>query len=314
MMKDIGEFLVLRYSLVEEAQRSLEVAALPAPKGAAISIALIGDREFIKNSVLYAFVGFAVAKPTPLHDFAIGRYLVGKVAKLRTAHVGEKVPGDIIERQADDWIPLITVVDLEEQFIFVQHDWKFGTETQIAGAIQAGIRDPVLAKYNHRVFVEPKTRTADFWSVVKSHKKIYRLEIKLISPNILRTNESAREALKELKKLYGQDEMSMVLENESGDLKVPVDPIADYIDYASEGEGKWILITEGDSGGKKKHTSEKSAISVQLPVPSQEEVYHEGQLELETGAPAPGREASDAGLIAEVVAESELLIRQDSND
>lgn len=130
-MKDIGEFLVLRYSLVEEAQRSLEVAALPAPKGAAISIALIGDREFIKNSVLYAFVGFAVAKPTPLHDFAIGRYLVGKVAKLRTAHVGEKVPGDIIERQADDWIPLITVVDLEEQFIFVQHDWKFGQKLKL---------------------------------------------------------------------------------------------------------------------------------------------------------------------------------------
>lgn len=310
-MKNTGEFLVLRYSLVEEAQGSLEVAELPVPKGAAVSIALIGDREFIRNNVQYAFVGFSEANPTDLFRFEKGRYLVGKVAKLRTAHVGEKVPGDIIEHSADDWIPLVTVVDLKEQYIFIQRDWRFGTESQIANAIQAGIREPVLAKYNHRVFVEPKTRKAEFWSVVRTHKKIYRLEIKLISPNILRTNEKARDALEELKKLYGQDEMSMVLESESGNLEVPEEPIADYIDYTAEGEGKWVLVTEGEKGGKKKHTSEKAAISIELPIPTQEEIYHEGQLEFETGLPAPGRESGDAGLIVQVITESESLNRDD---
>lgn len=310
-MKNIGEFLVLRYSLVEEAQRSLEVAELPTPKGAAVTIALSGDREFTRNNVLYAFVGFSEAKSTELIQFEAGRYLVGKIAKLRTAHVGEKVPGDIIAHTTDDWIPLVTVVDLKEQYIFVQRDWRFGTESQIANAIQAGIREPVLAKYNHRVFVEPKTRKAEFWSVVRTHKKIYRLEIKLISPNILRTNEKARETLLELKKLYGQDEMSMVLENESGNLVVPEEPLADYIDYTSEGEGKWLLVTEGEKGGKKKHSSEKAAITVQLPVPTQEEIYREGQLELETGQPAPRREADDASLIAQVITESESLDRDD---
>lgn len=310
-MKNTGDFLVLRYSLVEEAQKTLEVAELPSPKGAAVSVALIEDREFVRNNVRYAFVGFSEAKPTDLFRFEKGRYLVGKVAKLRTAHVGEKVPGDIIEHTADDWIPLVAVVDLKEQYIFIQRDWRFGTESQIANAIQAGVREPVLAKYNHRIFVEPKTRKAEFWSVVKKHKKIYRLEIKLISPNILRTNEKAREALEELKKLYGQDEMSMVLENESGNLEVPEEPIADYIDYTAEGEGKWALVTEGEKGGKKKHTSEKAAISIELPIPTQEEIYHEGQLELETGLPAPGRESGDASLIVQVITESESLNRDD---
>lgn len=310
-MKNTGEFLVLRYSLVEEAQHSLEVSELPAPKGAAISIALNVDREFVRNNVRYAFVGFSEVKPTDLFQFQTGRYMVGKVAKLRTAHVGEKVPGDIIEHKADDWIPLVTVVDLWEQYIFVQRDWKFGTEEQIANAIQTGLRDPVLAQYNHRVFVELKTRKTDFWSVVKSHEKIYRLEIRLISPNILRTNEKARDALTALKELYGQDEISMILENESGSLAIPEEPIADYIDYASEGEGQWVLVTEGDRGGKKKHASGKSAISVELPVPTPEEIYQEGQLELETGLPAPGREASDAGLVAQVLLESETLGRDD---
>lgn len=310
-MNNTGDFLVLRYSLVEEAQRSLEVAELPIPKGAAVAIALIGDREFTRNNVLYAFVGFSEAKPTDLTRFEAGRYLVGKIAKLRTAYVGEKVPGDIIEYTTDDWIPLVTVFDLKEQYIFVQRNWKFGTESQIANAIQAGVREPILAKYNHRVFVEPRTRKAEFWSVVKAHKKIYRLEIKLISPNILRTNEKARDALLVLKKLYGQDEISMVLENESGNLVVPEEPIADYIDYTAEGEGKWVLVTEGEKGGKKKHSSENAAITVQLPVPTQEEIYQEGQLELETGLPAPGREVNDASLIVQVIMESEILSRDD---
>lgn len=300
-MKGIGEFLVLRYSLVEEAQKSIHVEKLPTPKGASAKAALAGDSEFLLNGVKYAFVGFSEAKPTELFAFEPGRYWVGKVAKLRTAHVGEKIPGDIVEHSADDWVPLVAVFDFLDQYIFVQRDWRFGTETQIANAIQSGMRDSILAKYNHRVFVEPKTRKAEFWSIVRAHKKIYRLEIKLISPNILRTNEKAREALAELKKLYGQDEMSLVLENDSGSLVIPKNPIADYVDYASEGEGKWSLVTEGEKGGKKKHSSEKAAISVTLPIPTQEEIYNEGQLELETGQPAPGRESGDASLIAQVV-------------
>jgi hypothetical protein len=313
-MKNVGEFLVLRYSLIEEAQKSIFVSPLPTPKGAAVRAALIDDREFVRNNVRYAFVGFSEAKPTDLYRFQEGRYLVGKVAKLRSTYVGEKVPGDIIEHEADDWIPLVAVFDLKEQYIFVQRNWKFGTESQIANAIQSGLREPVLTKYNYRVFVELKTKTAEFWSVVKAHKKIYKLEIKLISPNILRTNEKARETLAELKSLYGQDEMSFSLANESGSLEVPEEQIRDYIDYASEGEGKWVLVTEGKRGGKKKHTSEEAAISVELPLPTEEEIYDEGQLELETGSPAPGREASDASLIAQVITESDNLSIDDSDD
>ncbi|MBV5273689.1 MAG: hypothetical protein JZU52_08610 [Lamprocystis purpurea] len=160
--------------------------------------------------------------------------------------------------------------------------------------------------------MEPKTRTEDFWSVVETHNRIYKLEIRLISPNILRTNEKAREALEELKRLYGQDEIALTLENESGNLRIPKIPIADYIDYAAEGEGKWTLITEGAKGGKKKHTSDKAAITLDLPIPSEDEIHNEGQLELETGIPAPGRGASDAQLVAELLEEANALEKSPS--
>lgn len=313
-MKDIGAFLVLRYSLIEESQQSFEVSPLPVPKGAVVSIAIYGDREYTYNKVQYAFVGFSEVNPTPPYEFQSNRYIVGKIAKLRKAKVGEKVPGDIIEHEEDDWIPLVAIFDLQEQYIFVQRHWKFGSETLISNTIQAGLREPILAKYNHRVFVEAKTRKSDFWNVVNSHKKIYRFELNLISPNILKTNEKARDALKDLKELYGQDEMSMILENESGSLIIPEEPIADYIDYTAEGEGRWALVTEGTRGGKKTHTSDRAAISVDLPIPSEEEIYNEGQLELETGVPAPGRDLSDASLVAEVTLEAGKLERNTEDD
>lgn len=309
-----ADFIVLRYSLVEEAQQALIVDPLPDPKGSAIAVALFGDSEFSRNNVSYAFVGFAKVHPTPLFRFQENRYLAGKVAKLRKAQVHEKVPGDIIKHEADDWVPLVAIFDLYEQYVFVQRDWKFGTETQIASAIQTGLREPVLAKYNHRVFVEPKTRTEDFWSVVETHKRIYKLEIRLISPNILRTNERARDALEELKKIYGQEEISLTLENESGNLLVPRVPVADYIDYAAEGEGKWTLVTEGIQGGKKKHTSDEAAITLDLPVPSEDDIYSEGQLEIQTGAPAPGRGLNDAYLVAELLREVSILEKPRDRD
>lgn len=313
-MDERSNFLVLRYSLIEEQQRALGVRSLPSPKGRAVEVALIGDREYESKKVRYAFVGFTPVTPTAVYTFPFERYFAGKVAKLRKTQVGEKVPGDIIEHVEDDWIALITIFDFEQQFILVQRNWRFGTDSQIARAIEIGLRDPILAEYNHRVFVEARSRKEDFWKVIESHKKIYRLELNLISPNILDTNTKAREALDALKDLYGQESVSIKLENESGALDIPLEPVADYIDYISEGEGKWTVVTEGERGGKKTHKSESSALTVELPVPSEQEITTEGQLELETGEPAPGRDTNDARLIAEVHSETTSLERTEDDD
>ncbi|MEE4302196.1 MAG: hypothetical protein V2J24_22340 [Pseudomonadales bacterium] len=313
-MDDVTEFLVLRYSLIEEAQASVDTHPLPEPKGKAVEIALRGDREYASKQARYAFVGFTQPEPRAPYVFPASRFLVGKVAKLRKTHVGEKVPGDIIEHVADDWIPLITVVDVEAQHVLIQRNWRFGTDSQIARAVEAGMRDQVLAYYNHRVFVEPRTAKEDFWKVIEANRKIYRLELRLISPNILDTNEKAKDALEALKELYGQDEVALVLENETGSLKVPKEPVADYIDYIAEGEGRWSVVTEGSRGGKKKHKSESAPQTIQLSVPNEDEVRSEGQLELESGAPAPSRDRTDLQLIAEAYTETQELARRREDD
>lgn len=228
--------------------------------------------------------------------------MVGKTAKHKITKVGDKIPGDIISHDADDWVPIITIVDIVDQYIFVQHDWRFGTEEQIANAIHAGLKDPVLDEYNYSIFIEPKTIKGEFWNVVRSHKKVYKVELELISPNILETNVKARDALKAMKELFDQDEVKITLSNEYGDLKVPPAPIEDYIDYIEEGEGKWSVTTEGEHAGKKTHKSISAIVTIDLDIPSDEVVMSEGQLELETGKPAPGRFDNDARIVADVYA------------
>lgn len=298
-MDNVKSFLVLRYSLVEDSQQAFEPEPLPVPKGLAVIEALLGDRNFSHKRVDYSFVGFKEAVPTPQFEFPAKRFYVGKTAKRGRTHVGEKIPGDILEYQADDWIPLITLFDTEDQYIFVQKDWRFGNEELISQAIQAGLRSPLLSTYNHRIFVEPKTHTEWFWRVIGEHHKIFKVQLKLISPNILQTNIKARDALSALENVFNQDEVTITLESEAGEITVPQNPTSDYLDYIGEGEGSWKVTTEGKRGGKKTFSSAQSAEIVKLPVPHANEAGDQQQLDIEGRGIANARVSYDALLAAE---------------
>ncbi|MCJ8503156.1 hypothetical protein [Desulfatitalea alkaliphila] len=299
-MEESKDFLVLRYSLIGEQQLSLLAKELPEPKGAAIVAAIDKDTEFFLNGVKYGFVGFKRVEPVAGYNFPSGRFWVGKTAKLRVAKRGEKVPGDIVEHTEDDWVPILTIFDVEDQYIFVQRDWRFGTPEQIARALQRGLRDQVFENYNHKIFVEGLLSKDVFWDVVRKFNKLYKVNLKLISPNILETNKRAKEALKSLRELFDQDEIDLTLLNETGNLKIPQEPVGDYVDYISEGEGSWSIVTEGERGGKKRHSSVENTKIIELTTSSSEMIEEERRIEQETGMPAPSRTLSDARLIAEV--------------
>lgn len=302
-MPDQREFLVLRFSLTEESQRAISPDPLPTPKGKAVLAAIEKDREFALNGVEYSFVGFVEGQPSLQSRIDPTRFFIGKFAKLKKAHMGIKVPGDIVETVEDDWLPLLTIFDLKEQYIFVAKDWRFGTPEQTVRAMQGGLREPVLAKYNHRVFVEGRTRGETFWKVVRGHKRIYKLELRLISPNILETNLRAREALAALKQLFAQDKVDVTLNSESGQLRVPNEPVASYLEYIEQGEGTWAVTTEGSHGGKKKHTSSENIETASLEVSSEPAIDSPTQLQLEPPAPGQTRPSGDSSVIDQVLQE-----------
>lgn len=300
-MVDQKEFLVLRYSLIEEPQVSMSVELLPSPKGMAVLASIQRDREFTLNGVQYSFVGFSEARPSQKSRIEPSRFFIGKFAKLKKAHMGIKVPGDILETEEDDWVPLLTIFDLKDQYIFVAKDWRFGTPEQTVRAMQGGLREPVLAKYNHRVFVEGKTRGDSFWKVVKQHKRIYKLELRLISPNILDTNLRAREALAALKQLFAQDQVDVTLNSDVGKLRVPEEPVSSYLEYIEQGEGTWAVTTEGAHGGKKKHTSSENIEMATLEFDTNGTAEAAAQLRLEPEESGDTVQTPDSSVIDQVL-------------
>ncbi|MGB3209474.1 MAG: hypothetical protein WBB19_02095 [Desulforhopalus sp.] len=282
-MGDSTEYMTFRYSIIKESQMHMYAKELPEIKGAVIFDALQfnqGDREFQRYGVNYSFIGFHYVQPQAHSKFDVNRYLVGKFAKLKRTETGVRVPGNILSQKQDDWIGATTVVDTFTQHLFVEKNWKLGKTEQIEKALNFGISKPILDEYNCKVFVKGKTDENIFWEIVRESTNIYNLHLKMVSPNILETNKKAREALKDLQDVFKQDEIDFTLKNDSGDLQIPIKPIADYVDYISEGEGSWKITSKGYDGPKRTHSSldniqileiaESEAPEVDIPIPQDE--------------------------------------------
>lgn len=279
-MQKNTEYMTFRYSIIKENQLQMFTKELPDVKGAVIYDALQfnqKDREFQRYGVDYSFIGFHYVQPHTYSKFDKNRYLIGKFAKLKRTETGVRVPGNILSQKQDDWVGSTTVVDTFTQHLFVAKNWKFGKTEQIEKALNYGISKPILDEYNCKVFVKGKTDENIFWEIVNESKSIYNLSLKMVSPNILETNKKARDALKDLQELFRQDEMDFTLKNDSGDLLIPIDPIADYVDYISEGEGSWKITSKDYDGPKRTHSSldniqileipESDAPEIDIPIP-----------------------------------------------
>lgn len=264
-------FYVFRYTIVEESQAQLYSQPLPVPKGKAAVKALVGgdgfDKYFKKNGVNYSFVGFKWARSTDDFDFPAERFIIGKLAKKRLTETGVHIPGDIVMSPQEDWIGLITIFDTDSQHIIIEKNWRFGNPEQTETALQAGLSRELLDTYNCSVFVKGRTKEHLFWNLVKDSTEIYSLELKLISPNLLDANKKARKALDDLKSIFMQDEIDIALKNEAGKLAIPEEPVADYINYISEGEGSWKLTSKKRDGRKKTFSSFQNIDTLELPIP-----------------------------------------------
>lgn len=299
------EFIVLRYSLIEESQGDFSANPLPKPKGRAVLEAIQEDREFTFKKSSYSFVGFAPTSSSSGND-DLQRFCTGKFAKLKKAHMGKKVPGDIVDTEEDDWLALFTIFDMKEQYIFVAMNGRFGSPELIARALQAGLREPILAKFNHSIFVEGKTRSESFWKVIREHKQIYSLKLQLISPNILETNLLARDALAALKALFMQDRVDITLKSETGQIKVPPKPTSSYLEYIQQGEGSWKITTEGVNGGKKDHASSEHIETASFLLVSDSAEETSAQMQLEAADNSRADEAEiNINIIDQVIKEVE---------
>lgn len=135
-----------------------------------------------------------------------------------------------------------------------------------------GLAKPIFEEFNCRVFVKGRTKEHHFWRIINGSENVYKLNLKLISPNILEANKKVRKALEDLKNIFVQDEIDLTLKNDAGNLEVPEDPIADYINYIAEGEGSWKVTSKLDGKRKCTYSSFENIDTFELPVSAKPEI------------------------------------------
>lgn len=248
-MNNIKDFYVLRYLIVDEGPTLIEPKKLPEVKGETILETLLSNNRWEKTGTEFQFIGFSEES---IDDES---FYVGKIAKLKKAQLGVETAEDIVELEADDWKAVILIVDTKNQFIFARKNSTFGDVNHICNSIQMGINNTVIPEYNHKVFVEPVPSKGKFWEVVDSSDKIYKIELVMISPNIMETNKTARDALESMKNLFNQERTIIKMENSAGELVIPREPVDGYVDYIEEGEGRWELVIDDNKTKKKKKYS-----------------------------------------------------------
>jgi len=102
-------------------------------------------------------------------------------------------------------------------------------------AISAGLRE-------HEFRVDEITDEREFWRYVEEAQKIYKLDLRLKSPNLFGFHEETSAVLRELRNIINQDELRLELRNAEGLLQLhPVSWLRNALRYITDGGGSWVL-------------------------------------------------------------------------
>jgi hypothetical protein len=241
-------FKLLRFAAVPFQQLDLLPPNLPDPKGRIITAAVDMQgrpRRFEYRNTPFAFAGFRSAGDF-LPNTDQRRFLVGRLAKLKEVGLGQLTEDDIVEQLTDNWIPIWVIFDLKDQYIGVEVNNQFGNLFHVARVLESGLNPEISTQYRQEIVISPVTDARRFWDVVNRYDRVYRIRLHFVSPNILGTPESARDALDAWKEIFNQTDTVIDLTNREGELKPSERVLSDAVEYIAQGEGDW-KVTVGDS-------------------------------------------------------------------
>jgi hypothetical protein len=259
------QFKLLRYALVPFEQIALIEPEIPTPKGKVIEAAIPVDvppRVFVYRNREIAFVGFDYVE-----EFG-DRFIVGRLAKKKEVDIGELRERAVVEITTDDWIPIWIVVDVIGQYIAVEINSRFGDLDHVVAVLQAGFAEPIERAYRHEVVVSSVTDPRKFWEIVEDYERVYRVSLRMVSPNFLNSPARVRRLLGRWKDMYNQTLTDIELKNEEGELHVTPENLAGPIDYIAIGEGDWsVEVAEANGEARRVFSSkdETETFSVEIP-------------------------------------------------
>lgn len=185
------------------------------------------------------------------HDYAIRITLedsgvfFGKLSKRRLTETHSLTPEDVVEQDIEDWPFVEFLCDpYKNQVIVLRLKSDIMADATNAKRVLADIFSKRLEKTGYGATVEPLSVKRAFWSVVEASDKLYSVALSLHSPNLFGADSKANLALKEIQDIFNNDEFYVKIENKDGQLSLPEQNLASYVEYAEQGGGSWRAKVE----------------------------------------------------------------------
>ena len=118
---------------------------------------------------------------------------------------------------------------------------EVGKPLSIVGSLLKHVNEANLDS-GWELSVNQVTEKATFWEAAKEYKgQITRAEFHYITPNVLGLRSKINKRLKAYKSDENANEVTVVLENSKGQLKLDSQEVSDAVEYTSEGGGSTKL-------------------------------------------------------------------------
>lgn len=189
-----------------------------------------------------------------------GNYAFGKLSKKQYYDLHEKGPDDIKETTVEDWPFLEFLCDVtgSHQLLVIQYNSRIIPKIVTISHVLTEIVNKQMFDHGYSVSFQPIVSETSFWEYLKGSEGIYMLSFDLQSPNLFGADNKANESLKKLQEVFNNTESRITLKNQGGELKVPMEVVDTYRDYADKGGGSWELVIRKKGKKKKVKSSEKS--------------------------------------------------------
>ena len=179
-----------------------------------------------------------------------------QLARKSTYNRHDLVDDNIVQVTDNDYPYVTVLIDMKSQKFLIESDTKVFENYNTCESVIENIINNNLKQKDINFELNHILDQEEFWKYFGSGKKIYNIQVKLISPNIFDSGSDAEKLMMDAYNNIGCNVLTMNFANSDGELNPDYNNFNSYIKYACDGGGSWKICV-ADENNRKAHISSR---------------------------------------------------------
>ncbi len=199
----------------------------------------------------------------PDPDIVDGRYVVGRIGRLKAFSDHEPPEEGLHERLGETWQGCLVIIDPTDH----PDGQKIAAERDVAVGQPHALLQSLIRSVNNRLpaerfefFISPISDPAGFWDYIDENEgSIISVTLEVTTPNMFRSRSDFSDEMKEFQQNEKANEVKLKLENKRG-LNPKTKRMRDAVDYTLSGGG----VAKAKAKGKRAYNSKNKTKRVEV--------------------------------------------------